>query len=159
MKMISLKSLHYVLLKRVSSFFNSSMRKLIAKKRLILLTITLKYTVKIHLPFKSLIFSGMLVSQKQTGTLLQSRVCSVRTVKDQLMLYFFCIFPLFKVGIFYKKLILRKRDFKFSSTKNLFHLFKTKERDYLSNLFNRYSCTNHLMSYIFTKSICRCHLF
>ena len=75
------------------------------------------------------------------------------------MLYFSCIFPLFKVGIFYKKLILGKRDFKFSFTKNLFRLFKTKERDYLTNLINRYSCTIQLMNYIFTNLICRCYSF
>ena len=66
-------------------------------------------------------------------------------------------------------MILRKRDFKFSLTKNLFHLFKTKERDYLTNLINRYSCTIQLINYIFTNLICRrysfyfvvtrCHLF
>ena len=46
-----------------------------------------------------------------------------------------CAFSLFKVGIFYCKLILRKTDFKFSPTKNLFRLFKAIERDCLINLY------------------------
>ena len=44
------------------------------------------------------------------------------------------LFLLFKVGIFYWTLILRKRDFKFSPTKHLFYLLKAIERDYLINL-------------------------
>ena len=56
-------------------------------------------------------------------------------------------FWLFKFGKFYWKLLLRKRDFKFSSMKNLFCLYnKTIERDYLINLSNnRYSSRIHII--------------
>ena len=45
-------------------------------------------------------------------------------------------------GIFYCKLILRKKDFKFSHSKNLFRLFKTIGRCY------RYCFTINIMDYI-----------
>ena len=60
-----------------------------------------------------------------------------------------CTFPLFKVGIFYWKVILRKRNFKFSPMKNLFRLFKAIETDHLINfLKNRHSFTIHIIDYI-----------
>ena len=43
-------------------------------------------------------------------------------------------------------ILLRKRDFKFSSMKNLFRLFQTIVRDYLVNLIKYiFSLTIHIM--------------
>ena len=57
-----------------------------------------------------------------------------------------CAFSLFNVGRFNRKVILSKRDFKFSFMKNLFCLYKTIERDYIiKRSKNRYSFTNHII--------------
>ena len=59
---------------------------------------------------------------------------------------FLCTFSLVRVGWFYWKSILRKTDFKFLSTENLFCLYKTMGRDYVIKIyFSIFSLTIHIM--------------
>ena len=79
------------------------------------------YNADIHpLPFNSPIFSVIIVCKKN-GL--------------EVYLIFACILSLFQVIIFYWKLILTKRDFKFPLLKNSF-LFKTIERDFPVHLLS-----------------------
>ena len=90
------------------------------------------YNVKIHpRPFTSLIFSKILISNKNTDMFLWRRVCWVGIPKSSYILFFPVPFPSLKLVYFYWKSILRKSDFTFSPKRNSFRLFNTLERDYL----------------------------
>ena len=88
------------------------------KPSLFLLTITLKYTL---FPLNHPYSPKYLFLKKMQACFCRGG-CKVRIPKNRLIP---CTFSLFKVGRFYWKLILKKRDFKFSPTKNLFRLFET----------------------------------
>ena len=115
-----------------------------------LILLQINVSVKIHpLSFKSTIFSEILVSKINADTLLQRRVCRVSIAKNRLIRYFSLYLFTLQSWYILLKLILRKRDFKFSLTKHLFRFFKTLERDYLFNLVkNKYSLMIHIMDYI-----------
>ena len=118
---LELESLHSVLYKRVSkSFFNSSMRIFFPTKVLFLLTKTLKYTL---FPLNHPHFPKYLFLRKMQTRSCRREIVEEENQKTDFYLIFCCTFSLFKIGILYGKLILRKADFKFSSTENLFRLF------------------------------------
>ena len=112
---------HILFSKNVSPVFLSQICAFYRKKPLIFTN----FNVNMHpLFFKVPIFFEIVVSRKSQTRFFRGESVGKEWQEIDLYHIFLCTFSLFKVRIFHWKLILRKRDFEFSPTKNNFVFLK-----------------------------------